>query len=191
MFLCATVLTIPSTRSWFSLWGFRLFLPWPSCLTLDLAPSQLALDSVLANSVMFSEISMGDAVAAVPSGGQHVMRSRPMTFPWCRFGADRSVGSRCAREASQKFASAPRRPAAVDVGPASNFVFVSDINVEVLPISDGSQPGNRRVVQHGAKAAPRTTRRTGCTWYGHNQRKNVVVLRWHGSCACNVNGCVT
>ena len=81
----------PSTRSWFSLWCSRLFLPWPSCLTLGLVLSQLALDNVLAISVVFFEISVVDAVAAASSGGQHVMRSRRMRLPWCRFGADSSV----------------------------------------------------------------------------------------------------
>ena len=42
----------PSTRSWFSLWCSRLFFPWPSCLTLGLALSQLAPESALANSVV-------------------------------------------------------------------------------------------------------------------------------------------
>ena len=30
------------------------------------------------------------------------------------------------------------------------------------------QPGNQRVVQHGANAVPLPTHRTGCTWYAHN-----------------------
>ena len=70
----------------------KLFMePCPFCRTLDLALTQLALDSVLAISVVFLEILMGDAVATVPSGGQHVMRSRRMRFLWCLFGADRFV----------------------------------------------------------------------------------------------------
>ena len=53
-----------------------MFSPWLSCLTVRLALEQLAMESALANSVMFSEISVGDAVAAAPSDGQHSMRSR-------------------------------------------------------------------------------------------------------------------
>ena len=68
----------------FFLWGSPVFLSWPLCLTLDLVLAQLALDSVYPNSVVFSEIPTGDAVAAVPSGGQHVMRSRRMRFLKCR-----------------------------------------------------------------------------------------------------------
>ena len=81
VFLCATVLTIPSTRSWFSLWGSRLFSPWPLCFTLGLALEQLALESALANSVVCFEIPVGSAVAAAPADGQHLLRSCRLRFP--------------------------------------------------------------------------------------------------------------
>ena len=70
-----------STRSWFYLWGSRLFSPWPLCLPHGLARDQLALESALANLVVVLEISVRDAVAAAPSDGQHLLRSCRERFP--------------------------------------------------------------------------------------------------------------
>ena len=79
VFLC-------STRSWFSLRGSRVFSPWLSCLTVRLVLEQLAMESALANSVMFSEVSVGDAVAAAPSNGQHVYEIASEEIPMMPFG---------------------------------------------------------------------------------------------------------
>ena len=75
-----------STRSWFSMWGSRLFSSWPLCLTLGLTLAQLALESALANSVVFIYIPVRDAVAAAPSDGQHVYEIASEEIPMMPFG---------------------------------------------------------------------------------------------------------